>query len=674
MTTGIMSKEERETANVWIQQAIKEEPPFSFCYNGITSDQLLKKWQVRRENISKGDAVLNRVIYKDTDTGLECILEITEYEDSPATEWLIRFRNTGAEDTPIIEDIQALDIVRHCSTPQPYVHYSKGTWAKIDDFTLQKQSLSQNSEIKMSATGGSPSRQFLPFFNLETGNDGVIIAIGWTGQWFCSFSHKENGDVAILAGMEGTHLKLHPNEEIRTPRILLLFWKDDILKGHNMLRRHIVKYHLPHPDGKEIEAPICNATWGGMKTENHIKTIEFIRDNRLNFDCYWIDAGWYGADHETEEFQNFYTEDWAYHIGHWRVNRSVHPEGLKPITEAAHAANMKVLLWFNPYSAVYGSPVTIEHPEWIMGDGIANGIGLNPQTVRYCSINIGIPEARRWITDLISDLITEHGFDYYRDDGSSCVLGYWRANDEPDRQGITEIRCVEGLYAFWDELIQRHPGLLVDNCGGGGSRIDLETISRSLVLHRTDYNCYPDADPIGAQVGTYGLSYWIPLVGCGTPARPGNTYNFRSAMSGGIPFSLFHGCGYGKASIGPIPDYPYEWHRTMISQYRRARDYYKGDFYPLTDCTLSTKDWLAYQMNRDDLGEGIVVAFRRPDSPYVTAEFLLKGLDIHAEYEIENADTGEICKISGKSLSEKGVSVTMHKAPESCLLFYKKLV
>ena len=57
MTTGIMSKEERDTATSWIQKAIEEEPPFSFRYNGITSDQLLKKWQVRRENISKTSSV-----------------------------------------------------------------------------------------------------------------------------------------------------------------------------------------------------------------------------------------------------------------------------------------------------------------------------------------------------------------------------------------------------------------------------------------------------------------------------------------------------------------------------------------------------------------------------------------------------------------------------------------
>jgi alpha-galactosidase len=122
-----------------------------------------------------------------------------------------------------------------------------------------------------------------------------------------------------------------------------------------------------------------------------------------------------------------------------------------------------------------------------------------------------------------------------------------------------------------------------------------------------------------------------------------------------------------------VAGYPVEWHRRMAAQYRRSRASLQGDYYPLTGCSVSPKDWLAYQMHRDDLGEGIVVAFRRPESPLVSAEFRLQGLDPNADYEVENADTGEVRRSSGQSLAQKGVTVTMNAAPESCLLFYKKL-
>ena len=57
-------------------------------------------------------------------------------------------------------------------------------------------------------------------------------------------------------------------------------------------------------------------------------------------------------------------------------------------------------------------------------------------------------------------------------------LPFWRANDAPDRQGITEIRHVEGYLAFWDALRARHPGMLIDSCASGGRRDALETIRR----------------------------------------------------------------------------------------------------------------------------------------------------------------------------------------------------
>ena len=36
--------------------------------------------------------------------------------------------------------------------------------------------------------------------------------------------------------------------------------------------------------------------------------------------------------------------------------------------------------------------------------------------------------------------------------------------DDIRRQGITEIRHVEGYFAYWDGLIADHPGMLIDSC------------------------------------------------------------------------------------------------------------------------------------------------------------------------------------------------------------------
>jgi len=81
------------------------------------------------------------------------------------------------------------------------------------------------------------------------------------------------------------------------------------------------------------------------------------------------------------------------------------------------------------------------------------------------------------------------------------------ASERPaDRQGITEIRYVEGLYATWDELRARFPQMYLDDCASGGRRIDLEMVMRSVVQTRSDSACAPGrAD--WTRRKTYGLNF-----------------------------------------------------------------------------------------------------------------------------------------------------------------------
>ena len=328
------------------------------------------------------------------------------------------------------------------------------------------------------------------------------------------------------------------------------------------------------------------------------------------------------------------------------------------LLRAAVAAGAKLLLWFEPERALTGTPLPTEHPDWFLGERKPGASLL---------LDLGNPSARRWLTDFISDFLTTQGVHLYRQDFNVAPLPYWRAADAPDRQGMTEIRHVEGLYAFWDELLARHPGLIIDNCASGGTRLDLETCSRSLPLWRSDWQCNPEFNPVGSQVEGMGLNYWLPLSACGTGVRPGDTYNSRSSLAAALCFHL------APAEGAPIrPDYPYDWHRRMMAEARRARPLFYGDYHPLSSCRPEQDTWAAYQMHRPDIGEGFVLALRRPAAPWVVADLRLQGLDPAAEYEFEDADTGRIWRQTGKDLRERGVRLTLERAPASQLLFYRK--
>ena len=643
------------------EQHLPEMPPVAFLYGGQPSSQFLPTWQrEQKAGVKLPEGITEqRVTWTDPATGMELALEFRSFEGFPAVEWVGRFTNRGNTDSPILSDIQALSAT-WLGEANTRLFRSRGSRCLADDFQLLDEPLTPGSRIQMAAGGGRSSNDWLPFFNLQSGNMGVITAIGWTGQWAAEFIHNYNGLVTFQAGMEKTNLTLHPGESIRTPRMLLLFWQGDRLAAHNQLRQFILRHHTPRPNGKALEGPLTVAHWGGMKTADHLARIDVYRRQKLGYDYYWIDAGWYGpADSYSPDE---HTGDWAQHVGNWNINPAAHPHGLRPISDAAAAAGMKFLLWFEPERAVVGTPLTVEYPEWFLGERTPGGNLL---------FDLGNPAARRWLTEFISGFLTAQGIHLYRQDFNFDPLPYWRSADAPDRQGIREIRHIEGLYAFWDELLRRHPGLVIDNCSSGGRRIDLETISRSIPLWRSDWQCCWTNDPAPCQTETMGLSYWVPLSGAGVIGgcrRAGDTYNFRSSLSAAIQFAIFM-----YESFPIQADYPWAWHQRMLADYRRARPLFRGDYYPMTLNVPDQNVWAVFQMHRPDLEEGMLLAFRRKDSPFISADFRLQALAPDTAYELEDADTGgRTWRQTGKELATTGVRVTLEQAPGSQLIFYRK--
>jgi alpha-galactosidase len=111
-------------------------------------------------------------------------------------------------------------------------------------------------------------------------------------------------------------------------------------------------------------------------------------------------------------------------------------------------------------------------------------------------------------------------------------IDYWRGNDAPDRQGITENFHVQGYLAYWDELRKRNPQLIIDSCASGGRRNDLETMRRAIPLHPTDYNY---ADLSAKQAFHHSLSQWIPYYGSNTvPIDSVDPYAIRSGHALGM--------------------------------------------------------------------------------------------------------------------------------------------
>jgi hypothetical protein len=121
-----------------------------------------------------------------------------------------------------------------------------------------------------------------------------------------------------------------------------------------------------------------------------------------------------------------------------------------------------------------------------------------------------------------------------------------------------------------------------------------------------------------------------------------------------------------------------------------------GAWYPLLDCPNEYRDlvshdanlwvwgdaskhskphreWVATQYHRFDLNEGMILAFRRPDSPYSRVQVSPRGIDPAATYEVSWDSRGPNTKmtISGADLS-RDFEIILPIRRSSDLIVYRK--
>ena len=627
--------------------AIRREAfPFSFTYGGRDSSRLLPGWkQVVTVLPAEVGKARYQVSYTDPATGLEVDCVVTRFTDFPAAEWVMHLRNGGRQDSPILENIRPLDLTVQAPEGPVVFHHSHGCDDQPTDFTPIDEPVSSGHSITLSPVGGRSSAGNLPFFNLEWPGGGLVGAIGWSGQWELRLQPGNGGALRLLAGQQTTHLRLHPGESIRTPRILLLAWAGpDHFRGHNLLRRLLLAHYVPRVNGEIALPPVSQNSWfswnqGNDVTEaNQVASLPTMAD--WGIETYWLDAGWFVGG-------------WPKGAGSWVPNPQAFPGGLRPVSDAAHRLGLKFLLWFEPERVTPTSMIARQHPEWVLPGQKRDG------HVRGSLFNLGLPEARAWLTDFLSQCIRDWGVDIYRNDFNISPLPFWQALDQPDRQGMAEIRYVEGLYQWWDDMRARNPGLLIDNCASGGRRIDLETIQRSFPLWRNDEGGAYKAKPVLNQTLSAGLSLYVPLHASGAWGL--DRYSFRSVATTGVSFCMNTRTG----------NFPAGEAKPLIAELKSLRPLYLGDYYPLTEIAPGDSRWCAWQFDRPEIGQGFAVFFRRSHSQDAALAVDLHGLDPGARYQVDWVDTGRTATLLGSELARLRVEIASPAA--SSLVKYRKL-
>jgi len=635
--------------------------PFSMTYGGRDLAEVLGGW--REEPVAGTSRA-----WTDPESGLRVSWEVTAHDDFPAVAWMLRLENTGDRDTPIIENVQVVDLT--LVTPltdagQYRLHSIRGGVPNPTMFMPQTQVLSQGDSATLCAGNGRSSTANTPFFKIDTGEGALVAGIEWSGDWTASCEAMD-GALRLRAGMTTTHFRLRPGEQVRMPRVLMLFWEGDSDEANAQFRQLLHKHYAARRAGHPLlPVPFCNTcfTRGGgwlneTTAENQISLIRAYA--KIGLEALITDAGWFEGG-------------WPDGAGNWTPRRDSYPGGMAPVAAAARGEGMVYGLWFEPERVIHGTQIHREHPEWCLDAG-------NPDN-HTLLLNFGLPEVQDYFFGIVKGFMDLPGFDFYRQDFNMDPLPYWKANDAEDRQGITEIRYIEGLYAYWDRIRAAWPGCLMEECASGGHRIDLGTVIRMHLHQKSDYWFDDEAD----LLSLWSISQYLPNNTIVAHLRELDDYAFHANLASSVCLGW----------IADAEDFDAARGKELLDRYHAVKHLLVGAWYPLLpwpgdpmasgedlryglwhadqrgERVMMSQAWVASQYHRPDLDEGMLLLFRRPGSPYATAQVRLRGLNPEGRYEMRDEVSGALETATGAELME---TYAVEIAPEhaSRLILYRR--
>ncbi len=643
------------------------DPKPSFTYDGIPFSWIKCKTRAT-------DDALTYVL----PDGLELTVKYEFFPKYGIVKWTNYWFNPTDHESGLVADLSDCDITvpmradaprnrrNRQSTWEPktfILHTTNGAHARDDDHLDIPVRMWAGEHREESCQGGRSGLHRAPFFDAVDGDgqNGILVAIGWTGQWKAQFDRGEN-DFRIRHGVQDVHMRLRPGERFRTASTTVMVYTDGQANAHNRWRRYIREELAPFKKSnyeRGDQCPFSAIFWGGVPSEALKRRWNAIWDAKLPFNYCWIDAGWY--EPLTYMTTNEQMANWP-QIGSWKVSPFYHPEGYRDVVKELHDHDCKFLVWFEP------ERTRRDIADW------TGYLYLNSPEENNVLINLADDKVCDAVIEKIFGMVEELDLGCYRQDCNIIPLEYWRNADkreslEGERDGATEVHYINNLWRFWDTMLERRPSLLIDNCAGGGHRLDIEMMSRSVPLWRSDFQCLWDCCPEANQNQNASAAWWYPYSGIGFGPTLGDTYLFRSAWTNGMTVRTWEHVD-PEWEVGAMGE-DLDWARHHFTLYNELRHFFSEDYYRLVPVSVENTTWSASQYHKPNDGTGMILAFRRAMCPADTIEVTLGGIEAGKTYEFENRDSGDRFTVSGDALLANGMKLTLPEKRSSLLLTYR---
>lgn len=223
-----------------------------------------------------------------------------------------------------------------------------------------------------------------------------------------------------------------------------------------------------------------NTLVGDPTTDKLLPLIEAAAEVGAEYFC--VDAGWYDED-----------SNWWDSVGEWTAAGNRFPGGFPLVMERIRQLGMLPGLWLEPEVVGVRSRIANELPP----DAFLTRGGVRIEQFGRYFLDFANPIVRDHLDRIVDRLIAEYGIGLFKFDYNVTPgAGSDRDGLAP---GVALLEHSRGLVAWHEQLLVRHPQLIVENCASGGMRSDyamLRVLDLQSTSDQQDALLYP---PIAAS-------------------------------------------------------------------------------------------------------------------------------------------------------------------------------
>ncbi|MDV9177210.1 alpha-galactosidase [Streptomyces sp. W16] len=310
--------------------------------------------------------------------------------------------------------------------------------------------------------------------------------------WRFETGEREGAAYVALFGPDDAHHQwqqiLAPGEEFHTvPAVLVRTGSGGLDAAFAPLTDHRRGIRRDHPDHRQLPViynDYMNTLMGDPTTERLLPLIESAAS--AGAEIFVIDAGWYDDD----------AQGWWDSVGAWEAAPNRFPGGIQEVLDAIRKHGMTPGLWLEPEVVGVRSPLAHTlPPEAFFRRG---GVRVTEHGRHH--LDLRHPAARAHLDEVVDRLVGEWGVGYLKLD--------YNINSGPGTENGTE-SAGAGLLGhhrahleWMAGLLDRHPQLVLENCGSGGLRMDYAQLAVAQIQSTSDQQDPQRYPPIAAAAGT----------------------------------------------------------------------------------------------------------------------------------------------------------------------------